>query len=217
MDSESLKSLASQLRQPHGTKGIEVAEIMNKTNIQMTYHCLHRLNILDNNSLLELGHGNCGHLEYILKQGTKLSYYGLETSNLMNKEAQRINKVSIDTNQASFHLYDGLNIPFPDNYFDRIFTVNTIYFWIDPKFLLSELYRVIRPNGIFNITFAQQAFMEQLPVVQFGFKLYNNDKIEELIDTTSFKIMGTGHQIETVKSKTGELVEREFTTITMKK
>lgn len=217
MDDEKLKELASQLRLPNGVKGVEIGDMMNEANINMTRHSIDQLDILDNETILELGHGNCKHLPYVLQQKSKLTYHGLETSELMNKEAKRINHQFTDRRQAFFHLYDGLKVPFADNYFDKIFTVNTIYFWADPKCLMSELYRVIKPNGILNITYAQQDFMKQLPFTQFGFTLYDNEKIKQLIDITPFKMLGSNTQTEAVKSKTGDLVKREFTTLKLKK
>ena len=215
---KELQELASQLRCPNGIKGVEVADLMNETNISMTLHSIARLNLLDNDIILELGHGNCAHLPYILQQKKNLIYHGLDISELMNKEAKRINQQFVDRQQAAFYLYDGLNISFADSYFDRVFTVNTIYFWADPEFLISELYRVLKPKGILNITFGQQNYMKQQPLTQFGFTLYNNEKIEQLIDTTQFKIVGSDTQTETVKSKTGDgLADREFTTFTLKK
>lgn len=214
---EELKELAEQLRQPSGRKGIEIADMMNETNIKMTLHSINQLKIADNGRILELGHGNCKHLPYILKQKNKLTYYGLEISELMNKEAKRINRRFVENKQADFYLYDGLHIPFADNYIDRIFTVNTIYFWADPKLLMAELYRVLKPNGILNITFAQHEFMGQLPFTRFGFMLYSNEKVQQLVDTTLFKIIGLDTQIETVKSKTGSTIDRTFTTMTVEK
>jgi ubiquinone/menaquinone biosynthesis C-methylase UbiE len=215
---KELQELASQLKCPNGIKGVEVADLMNETNINMTLHSIDRLNLLDNDSILELGHGNCVHLAYVLQQKKNLTYHGLDISELMNKEAKRINQQFIDRQQAAFNLYDGLNIPFTDSYFDRVFTVNTIYFWTDPEFLMSELYRVIKPKRMLNITFCQQYYMKQQPFTQFGFTLYDNEKIEQLIDTTQFKIVCSDTRTETVKSKTGDgLVDREFTTITLEK
>ena len=215
---KELQELASQLKCPNGIKGIEVADLMNETNITMTHHSIDRLNLLDNNCILELGHGNCSHLPYVFKQNKNLTYHGLDISELMNKEAKRINQQFVDRQQAAFYLYDGLNIPFRDSYFDRVFTVNTIYFWTDPKFLILELYRVIKPKGILNITFCQQDYMKQQPQTQFGFTLYDNEKIEELIATTEFKIICSEAHTEIVKSKIGDgFVDREFTTFTIEK
>ncbi|WP_375578501.1 class I SAM-dependent methyltransferase [Marivirga tractuosa] len=217
MDNQDMKVIASQLRQPHGKKGIEVAELMNETNIKMTCHSIDQLNILDNDKILELGHGNCGHLKYLLNRSDNLKYYGLETSELMMREAQNINSSFVDNKKASFHFYEGLNIPFSDHYFDRIFTVNTIYFWDNPKFLMLELYRVIKPFGILNITFSKEKFMRELPFTQYGFDFYNGDKIAQLIGNLPFRIVASNTQTETVKSKAGDTVKREFTTISVKK
>lgn len=217
MNNENLKALAAQLRNPNGHKGIEIAEMMNETNINMTLHSIQHLSIQDNDTILELGHGNGKHLAYILTQRSNLSYHGLEISELMHQEAMRINQESIDKHQAFFHLYDGSNIPFSDNYFDKIFTVNTIYFWNDPKSMISELYRVIKPNGLLNITFAQEDFMEKLPFTHFNFTLYNNEKIKKLFEDTPFQTVSQNTQKETVKSKMGDLIDRDFTTFSLKK
>ncbi len=214
---EELKELAAQLRQPHGTEGIAVANMMNESNIGMTRHSIDRLNILDRDHILELGHGNCDHLSYLLKQQENLSYSGLELSELMNNEAQGKNKAFLSSKKVSFYLYDGVTIPFPDNLFEKIFTVNTIYFWTKPELLLAELYRVIKRNGILNITFAQKSFMQGLPFTQFDFELYDDEKIIRLIDKTSFKIVNSDTQTETVKTKTGEFIERDFTTVSLGK
>lgn len=213
-NNEDLKELASQLRQPQGAKGIEIANMMNETNIKMTIHSIDLLNVQTGNNILELGHGNCGHLSYLLSKENDLKYQGLEMSALMIEEAERINQKHIQANQASFHLYEGSNIPFADNSFDRIFTVNTIYFWKEPLHLLNELYRVLKPIGLLNITFAQKSFMQQLPFTQFAFELYDTEKIKTLANQSHFKEHTMHHTSEKIKSKTGEMVDREFTTVT---
>ncbi len=215
--SDELKELARQLRQPHGTKGLEIADMMHANNIGMTLHSIDCLRIQDGENILEIGHGNGGHLEYLLKQKKNLTYFGLEMSELMNKETQRINALFLDSGQAIFRLYDGQNIPFPDNSFDKIFTVNTIYFWANPGLFLSELYRVLKPGGTLNITFAQKSFMEQLPFTRFGFDLYDDAKMQRLIDTSAFRMIASEARTETVISKTGDPVQRDFVTVSLEK
>lgn len=212
-----LQALASQLKHPSGEKGVEIANMMNDTNIGMTKHAIQCLDIQSGDSILELGHGNCGHLEYLLQQNTGLVYCGLEMSELMNQEAEKINQSLIQKKTAAFYLYDGNTIPFSDNFFDKTFTVNTIYFWQEPVALLNELYRVIKPGGKLCITFALESFMEQLPFTAFGFELYSQEKIEKLIPKTPFKISDIIVAKERVKTKMGEEVEREFISVVVAK
>jgi SAM-dependent methyltransferase len=214
---QQLEQLAAQLRQPKGVGGIDVANMMNENNIGMTYHSINRLELYEGQKVLELGHGNGGHINYLLNQADRLQYTGLEMSELMMEEARKINQQWVERKQAAFFLYDGNQTSFNDNSFDKVFTVNTIYFWKNPVALLNEINRITAEGGWFNITFAQKAFMQTLPFVQFGFELYDTKKVEELVTKTAWKIANTGSETETVKTKTGELVEREFTTITLAK
>ncbi|MBF4514839.1 class I SAM-dependent methyltransferase [Flavobacterium sp. ANB] len=217
MKKEELQAIASQLKHPTGEKGIEMANMMHETNINMTRHSILNLNIADENIILELGHGNAGHLEFLFEQAKNLKYYGLEMSELMFQEARQINRNFVSQKQAFFSLYDGNIIPFQDAFFDKIFTVNTLYFWKEPQKFLFEIYRVLKSNGTFSLTFAEESFMKQLPFTQYEFELYSTEKAEELVRKTAFKIVRKETSTEKVKSKTGELVDRAFTTLVLGK
>lgn len=217
MKQEELQAIASQLKHPTGEKGIEMGNMMNETNINMTRHSIQNLQIDSGNKILELGHGNAGHVEFIFEQAENIKYYGLEMSELMFQEARQTNRNYVSQKQAFFSIYDGNTIPFEDNSFNKVFTVNTIYFWQEPEKLLSEIYRVLQSKGILCITFAEESFMKQLPFTQFEFELYSTEKAEKLIGKSSFKIINKETLTEKVKSKTGELVDRAFTTLVLEK
>jgi len=217
MEKEELQAIAAQLKHPTGEKGIEMANMMHETNINMTRHSVQNLNIKVGNSILELGHGNAGHVEFIFEQAENLKYYGLEMSELMFQEARQINRNFVSQKQAFFSLYDGNDIQFQDNYFDKIFTVNTIYFWQNPEKFVLEIYRVLKEKGTFSLTFAEESFMKTLPFTKYEFELYSTEKAESLIQKTLFKIIKKETLTEKVKTKTGELVDRAFTTLVLEK
>lgn len=216
-DIEEMKKLARQLSNPQGPQGIKVAEMMSETNIKMTKHSIDHLNIHEGDRILELGHGNCAHLPILLDNHDKVEYYGLEVSSLMYEESQLHNKKHIDSGSAFFSLYDGRKIPFKDDFFDKIFTVNTIYFWDSPVVFLNELYRVLNNEGRLNITYAEKSFMETLPFAQHDFQLYDIDILRDIIAETSFEIATYNTVSEIVKSKTGREVLRHFATISLEK
>lgn len=214
---DDLKELAKQLGNPEGETGIEVANMMNATNIGMTKYAIESLNLDKNDVVLEIGHGNCGHLSFLMKQAENLKYFGLEISELMQKEAIKSHQNYIENNSAYFRLYNGTEIPFKDESFDKIFTVNTLYFWQNPDLLLNEIYRVLKPNGIFALAFADKSFMEKLPFTNFGFNLYSLKDAEELLHINRFKILNSISQTEQVFSKTNETVNRTFFTVLAEK
>ena len=216
MEQKDLKILAQNLANPQGEKGVEIGEMMNATNIGMTLESIKTLLIEDAEHILEIGHGNAGHLKSILNKAKDLTYTGIDISETMRKEAQNLNKEF--KSQADFILYEGRKLPFEDEVFDKIFTVNTVYFWDNPVEFLNEIYRVLKNTGTFVLTFAQRDFMEKLPFTKFNFKLYNNDEMEELISESRFKRMKLSEKEEEIKSKTGdELIKRNYTVLTIKK
>ena len=217
MENEELKELAAQLRFPQGSKGIQVSDMMHESNANMIRKTIESLQVSNNEEVFELGHGNAGHLHYLFEIEKSALYYGLEISELMHAEAKQINKSFVDSRQAFFFMYDGAEMPFGDNYFDKGYTVNTLYFWNEPVKVLMEIYRVMKPAGVFAINFAQQKSMELLPFTKFGFELYDTEKAEKLIEQTPFNIADIENHVEVLKTKTGESIQREFTIIRLKK
>lgn len=216
MDTEKLKILAQNLANPEGEKGIEIGEMMNETNIGMTLESIAALLLEDDERILEIGHGNAGHVKSIISKAQNLQYAGIDISETMHNEAKKLNETF--KNQAEFVLYEGEKLPFQDQNFDKIFTVNTVYFWKNPINFLNEIYRVLKSNGTFVLTFGQKYFMEKLPFTQFNFRLYNTDEMEEIVSKTKFKRMKISEKQEEVKSKTGdETITRNYTILTIKK
>lgn len=216
MEKEELKILAQNLANPQGEKGIEIGEMMNATNISMTLESIKKLVIEDDQHILEIGHGNAGHLKSIMNLVQNLRYTGIDISETMHHEAQKLNKEF--ESQADFVWYEGKKLPFQDRTFDKIFTVNTVYFWENPEAFLNEIYRVLKDEGTFVLTFGQREFMEKLPFTEYDFTLYSNDEMEELISKSHFKRMKISEKEEEIKSKTGnETIRRMYTILTIKK
>ena len=216
MEEKDLKILAQNLANPEGETGIKVGEMMNATNIGMTLESIKTLLIEDDEHILEIGHGNAAHVKSLLHLAQNLKYTGIDISKTMNSEAKRLNENF--KSQAEFILYEGKKLPFEDKVFDKIFTVNTVYFWENPKEYLNEIYRILKDTGTFVLTFAQRDFMETLPFTQYDFKLYNSDEMQEIVSESYFKRMKISEKEEQVQSKAGtETVTRLYTVLTIKK
>ena len=206
LSTKELEEIEKQLRCPTGENGVEIANNMNVSNLSMTLASIELLKLKRNERILEIGHGNCGHLKFILEEAPELSYVGLEISETMQKEAKRINA----KRRADFLLYDGHTLPFDENSFNKIISVNTIYFWNDAIGFLKEIERVLQVGGVFILTFALKSFMQKLPFVKSEFKLYNELELKELISSSNLEIDTITHKKERAQSKSGEIVNREF-------
>lgn len=193
------KTLAAQLRQPEGSLGIKVGENMNKGNRLMNLETIKQLEISDNDHILEIGMGNGFFVGEILSAAKNVMYTGSDFSETMINEATELNS-SLAAN-ASFVLSDAHHLPFNDNTFDKVFTVNTIYFWENETDILAEVRRVLKPDGIFIVTLRPKYVMDQLPVVEHGFTTFTKDNVVNLLAENSF---------ETIYHSESEDVEIKF-------
>lgn len=213
---QELRQLAEQLSAPHGDAGLEVAGMMNDTNTGMTLSCIQALDLKDGDRVLEAGHGNCAHLPLLFKEAG-VHYTGLEISALMHSEAKRLNAAAITSGRAAFHVYDGLRLPFDDQTFDKVLTVNTIYFWKQPQVFITELFRVMKPGAVCCIGLAWKHFMETLPFTRFGFTLYDEQMIRDLVKPAGFLPAEIFNHRETIMSKAGTEAEREYAVVRLRK
>ncbi|MEL6917170.1 MAG: class I SAM-dependent methyltransferase [Bacteroidota bacterium] len=210
-------NLSEQLRCPKGKAGKELGQTMYDSNKNMIKEAICALKTVKKNRVLEIGPGNGKHLGEILGKGPDVRYFGLDISETMIEEAERINKEFIEGRKALFELYDGKSIPFVHNFFHRILTVNTIYFWDAPELFLTELYRVLQPGGIVVIAFVDANTMHGLPFVDDSFELYDISKIAKLVSNSQFSNIDIQTKAERVQSKDEQTVDRQYLVITLQK
>lgn len=185
-DAEYNRNLLQQLRQPFGANGVHVAALMHESNSNMTHTCFSCVDILPGDALLEIGHGNGAHVPEFFEVVPHMSYQGLEISWLMHHEAMKLNETSVANGKARFKVYDGEVFPFGNQVFEKILTVNTLYFLSDLARLLSESYRTLKVGGKFGIAFASPKFMRSLPFIPTSFDLYEVEQVERLISNAGF-------------------------------
>jgi len=214
---KELEMLADQLSCPEGDLGIKMGEKMNNSNSEMTFQTMNNLSFEKKDKVLELGHGNAGHLQNLMDRATQLEYFGLELSSTMKSEAVQINANFVSEQKANFQLFDGLFIPFSENSFQKIFSVNTIYFWQKPNVLLSEIFRVLEVGGTFAITFAKKEFMQQLPFTKYGFRLWDILEVIEIVTKIGFQHLETIELEDNVESKSEEFVNRKYVVMKFRK
>ena len=205
------RMLADQLRHPSGDIGVEVGKVMNQTNESMINETINTLHLQMNDVVLEIGHGNGKHIPELMTQATSLLYFGLDISELMHREAKFFCTENGLQESTEFVLYSGLIIPFPKEKFQKIFTVNTLYFWEKPIIFLNELCRVLAPGGKLSIAFVTKKTMAELAFTQYGFHKYSQEDFHELVVESDFKSYSLTSYSEIIEGKLGDgFVDREY-------
>ena len=191
MDKSTLQAIALQLRRPQGEYGTQIGERMNVTNRYINLHTIDALELKNGDTVLEVGPGNGFFVKDILSAGDSISYTGCDFSELMVEEATRNNLGFVDEGRAVFHLSSADKLPLEDGSFDKVFTINTVYFWEDPKKVLAEFKRVMKPAGELLIAVRPKHLMEEYPFTKYGFNLYSNEELEKMLTDNGFTVVET--------------------------
>jgi SAM-dependent methyltransferase len=64
--------------------------------------------------------------------------------------------------------------------FDVVTTINTIYFWEDTRKGLSEIYRVLKPGGVFYLGVITKETLDSIFYTRSGFKKFKDEEYLEL-------------------------------------
>jgi ubiquinone/menaquinone biosynthesis C-methylase UbiE len=102
-------------------------------------------------NVLEIGPGP-GYvgLEW-LKKAPDATLTGCEISPAMIQIAEKNAKDYGFSDRAAYVRGNGMEMPFPDNTFDAVFSNGSLHEWEDPVRVFNEIERVLRPGGLFCI------------------------------------------------------------------
>lgn len=188
MDEQKYRNMAAQLRKPEGDDGIKTGEWMNKGNEQINLDTLDVLNADSGDCILEIGMGNGFFVKNILEKHPTITYTGCDFSGTMIAEAKKINADAVAKGRAKFILSAVNSLSVTAKSFNKIFTVNTLYFWEDKSKILNEIKRLLKPNGELIIAIRPKHQMEKYPFTKYGFELFSKEEVIQLLTGNGFTI-----------------------------
>ena len=85
-------------------------------------------------------------------------------------------------------------LPFPDGVFDRVSTVNTLYFWTDPSQGIKEIRRVLKNDGMAAVGIRSKEKMETYAVTKHNFGLFSPEDVVDLMRQAGFREVQVEHR-----------------------
>ncbi len=187
MDKIDPEELCRQLRKPFGEQGKLVGEKMNVSNNSIYALMFSKIEFNDNDNILEIGFGNGKFFKRYFEKARNIKVSGIDISDVMLEEASIINKGLIESNKLFIYCESCQKMSFPDGSFDKIISLNTIYFWEQRDAQLEEIKRVLKRNGKLVIGFRPKSIMEKLAFINNSFNLFESNEIAKLLEKHNFK------------------------------
>jgi ubiquinone/menaquinone biosynthesis C-methylase UbiE len=183
------RAIARQLANPHGLLGELVARLMNRSNGLMNRRAIELLDIAGRHRVLEVGFGGGVTLGALLKLAPDGAVYGLDPSPSMI--ARATSSYRSELAGGLLHLAEGSAeaLPWPDESFDRVLSVNTLYFWRDRERVVSEIRRVLAPGGKLTLGYRPPEVLRKLSISRHGFQLVEEDELLRLLDQAGLEVV----------------------------
>ena len=190
-----LRFMASQLRQPSGWFGsIVMSRLLNKVNARIVDATLTLMEVKPEHDVLEIGFGGGSALPRLVNSASSGVIAGVDISPDMVRRAERKFRSEIRAGRLRVQVGDVSKLPFSDAAFDRVFTINTIYFWPSTLGGLGEVYRVLRHDGRAAISIRSRDKMQKQSVTKHGFRLFSADEVASLMRQAGFREIGVDHR-----------------------
>ena len=138
---------------PRGRFGWIAGKIMEWGNAAMNALAVEALEVQPDDQVLEIGFGPGAALAEIARLAPRGFAAGIDPSEAMISQASRKLRNGIAAERVELKLGTASSIPYEDGRFDRVLTVNTIYFWDQTDSALREIRRVMQRGGRFVLVF----------------------------------------------------------------
>jgi len=152
--------IAKQLSRPSGFMGIVIRHLMNRHNARMNAFAVQQLRLEPSDRVLEIGFGGGVTLNSLLNVAAFVA--GIDRSSDVVDWAKRRYGDAIKEGRAKFDRGIVESLPFEKTAFNKICTVNTVYFWSSLEAGFSEIYRVLKPRGRVAVGFLPKDHMERM-------------------------------------------------------
>lgn len=139
--------LIKQSQKPSGLIGRVITKIWLFYFKKLSLWAIKQTTISDNYRILEIGYGGGSTIKNLLALNKNLEIHGIDISKESYRTAQRVHSDSIRKGSVQLKIGNVENMPYQNNYFDRIFAIQTHIFWKDIKKSFQEVYRVLSSNS----------------------------------------------------------------------
>jgi ubiquinone/menaquinone biosynthesis C-methylase UbiE len=156
--------IAQQLSHPKGLLGRVIGHLMNKHNAKMNAFAIEQLQLTSTDRVLEIGFGGGATLPTLLARAGFVG--GLDRSRDMVEAARARFARNVAAGHADFREGTVEALPFEAAAFNKVCTVNTVYFWHSLDAGFAEIHRVLAPGGRVVVGFLPKQHMDrmQMPI-----------------------------------------------------
>ena len=177
----------SQFAKPTGFFGKILAKGMARGHKEFYKHALKAINPKKDDKYLEIGFGSGIFINRYMSHVSRIA--GIDHSEDMVKLASDINRKLVESGKAEFKQGYASSLPWADNEFTVVATIEVFFFLNETEKTLKEIFRILKPGGrlIIEMAFNKDDGVDhKRHIKKMGLKLYSGEEMKKLLKKAGF-------------------------------
>lgn len=190
------KKFVSQTRKPEGTLGKMMVNGMNSGHAKLADWGMSHLPQTEPSKILELGCGGGRNAGELSNRFPSAKVTAIDYSEVSVAKSKEYNKDLIASGRMSVKQGDVSDLRLPVDTYDIATAFETIYFWPGLEKCFTEVYRVLKPGGVFMIVNESDGMDDtslKFEKIIDGMKCYTIEQIESALKVAGFSSVTSDH------------------------
>ena len=185
-----IKGYFKHVRKPEGIWGKLMMEAMNRAHASVSDWGMGHLWGISPDRIAELGCGGGRNTVQLLKKFPKAKVTALDYSQTAVEKTKHIGRQAIQAGRLQVIWGNVSHLPFQAEVFDLITAFETVYFWPGPVESFREVWRVLKPGGMFLIVNEADGTGKEdrkwMSMID-GLQIYHKDQLKDFLQKAGFK------------------------------
>jgi ubiquinone/menaquinone biosynthesis C-methylase UbiE len=183
-------SFFDNTRKPAGRGGRLMIAMMNAGHAPVSRWGLKHLELPEDARVLDCGCGGGINLRRLFKKCPRGVVQGIDYAPLSVAKSQDANQKAIAGGRCEVRQGSVDDLPFEPAEFDGVTAFETVYFWPGLTRCFGEVYRVLKPGGVFlicNETNGDTDKDDKWTKLIDGMRIYNDMELKEALEQAGFR------------------------------
>jgi ubiquinone/menaquinone biosynthesis C-methylase UbiE len=182
--------VARQSACPSGLLGRLIGHVMARETVTANETALGLLDLQPADHVLEVGFGHGATIARVAAAVSRGFVAGVDPSPEMCRMAARRNRQPVASGSVELRQASVEALPFPDDSFDKVLSVHTLYFWPDLFRPFAEIQRALKPGGRLVVAYrSDPAAAQSFPAPVYRFR--GEAEVEDALRTSAFSEVRT--------------------------
>lgn len=183
------KFLAGQLSRPSGAIGhLILAPLWNSRNRALNDTVLKHLSLEADDVVLEIGFGGGYLLGRSLARVTRGTVAGIDASAAMANYCLRKYQREVRAGRLELKCASVEAIPYGADRFNKVFSVNSLFYWPYVGQGIGECWRVTCDGGTLVLVFTSRESLKDRPFAQHGLALHDGAEVGQIMIDAGFRV-----------------------------